>query len=219
MQCERFRNSSSGELEIMSLVKSKRLVCLYSKSIRCLLVAMMLVFMASTQSDAANQAYKRSVERYAMPDVTLINQDGKKVKFKSVMESDKLVVVDFIFGTCTTICPVLSAGYLNLQKKLGAESSKVHLVSISIDPENDTPKVMKEYLKRYRAKPGWDFLTGSRRDIDAVMRAFNAYVPDKMSHYALTLLRPPQQDGRWIRILGIMSSAEFVTEAQRSGIR
>lgn len=208
-----------GELEIMVPVTSKRLAGLSVTSFKCLLVTMMLIFVSAPQSDAANQAYKRSIERYTMPDVTLINQDGKKVKFKSVMESDKLVVVDFIFGTCTTICPVLSAGYLNLQQKLGTESGKVHLVSISIDPENDTPKVMKEYLKRYRAKPGWDFLTGSRKDIDAVMKAFNAYVPDKMSHYALTLLRPPQQDGRWIRIFGIMSSAEFVDEAQKSGIR
>lgn len=203
----------------MSQLNSKRLVRLYAKSFRHLFVTLMLVLMTSAQAAAANQAYKRSIERYAMPDVTLINQDGRKVKFKSVMESDKLVVVDFIFGTCTTICPVLSAGYVNLQKKLGAESDKVHLVSISIDPENDNPKVMREYLKRYRAKPGWDFLTGSRKDIDAVMRAFNAYVPDKMSHYALTLLRPPKSDGRWIRIFGLMSSAEFVNETQVAGIK
>jgi protein SCO1 len=203
----------------MSQVKREKLGRYSSRCFRRLFAVAVLLLVATPQSNAANQAYKRTVERYAMPDVTLINQDGQKVKFKSVMESDKLVVVDFIFGTCTTICPVLSAGYLNLQKKLGAESGKVHLVSISIDPENDSPKVMKEYLKRYRAKPGWDFLTGSRRDIDAVMRAFNAYVPDKMSHYALTLLRPPQQDGRWIRILGIMSSAEFADEAQKAGIK
>jgi protein SCO1/2 len=167
---------------------------------------------------AATATYKRTIDSYSMPDVTLINQDGKKVRFKELMASDKLVVVDFIFGTCTTICPVLSAGYLNLQQKLGVDSQKVHLVSISIDPENDTPKVMRDYLKRYRAKPGWDFLTGSRKDIDMVMRAFNAYIPDKMSHYALTLLRPPQND-KWIRIYGIMSSSEFVAEAQKAGIK
>jgi protein SCO1/2 len=153
-----------------------------------------------------------------MPDVTLINQNGKKVNLKKLIESDKPVIVDFIFGTCTTICPVLSAGYINLQQKLGADTQKVHLVSISIDPENDTPKVMKDYLKRYQAKPGWDFLTGSRKDIDAVMRAFNAYIPNKMSHYALTLIRTPQ-DGKWIRVYGIMSSSEFVAEARKAGVK
>jgi len=167
---------------------------------------------------AAEPAYRRTVESYTMPDVTLINQDGRRVKFKKLMDSDKPVVVDFIFGTCTTICPILSVGYSNLQQKLGSDSQKVHLVSISIDPENDTPKIMKEYLKRYRAKPGWDFFTGSRKDIDAVMRAFNAYIPNKMSHYPLTLIKSPQESG-WIRIFGLLSSSEFMEETKKAGIR
>jgi protein SCO1/2 len=94
----------------------------------------------------------------------------------------------------------------------------VHLVSISIDPENDTPKVLMEYLKRYRAKPGWDFLTGSRADIDKVMYAFNAYIPNKMSHYPLTLIRTPS-DGKWIRIFGLLSSSEFLEETRKAGIK
>jgi protein SCO1/2 len=166
---------------------------------------------SATPADAETKRYKRTVEKYTIPDVTLVNQDGKKVRFKTLMESDQPVVVDFIYGTCTTICPVLSAGYVNLQNKLAAGGYKFHLVSITIDPENDTPKVMKEYLKRYRAKPGWDFLTGTRSDIDQVMRAFNAYIPDKMSHYPLNLIRSPK-DGSWVRLFGIMSSSEFMQE-------
>ena len=167
---------------------------------------------------AAPPTYQRTTESYTMPDVTLIDQNGKRVKFRQLVESDRPVIVDFIFGTCTTICPVLSAGYLNLQNRLGADSEKVHLVSISIDPENDTPKVLKEYLKRYRAKPGWDFLTGSRKDIDAVMRAFNAYIPNKMSHYAVTFIHRPK-DSSWIRLYGILSSSEFLAEVQKAGIK
>jgi protein SCO1/2 len=162
-------------------------------------------------ANADSRRYKRTVEKYTMPDVTLVNQDGKKVLFKSFMESDQPIVVDFIYGTCTTICPVLSAGYANLQKKFASGGQKLRLVSITIDPENDTPKVMKEYLKRYRAQPGWDFLTGTRADIDLVMRAFNAYIPDKMSHYPLNLIRSPK-DGSWVRLFGIMSSREFMDE-------
>jgi protein SCO1/2 len=90
-------------------------------------------------------------------------------------------------------------------------------VSISIDPEHDTPKVMKEYLARYRAKPGWDFFTGSRSDIDKVMYAFNAYIPNKMSHYPLTLIRSPG-DGKWTRIFGLLSSSEFISEYQKVGM-
>jgi len=171
----------------------------------------LLLFCVTTPGLAAEKPYKRSVENYAMPDVTLVNQDGKKVRFKSLIESDQPVVVDFIYATCTTICPVLSVGYINLQNKLKDSPRKPRLISITIDPENDTPRTMKEYLKRYNAKPGWDFLTGSRGDIDKVMRAFNAYIPDKMSHYPLNLIRSPK-DGTWVRLFGILSSKEFVSE-------
>jgi protein SCO1 len=172
---------------------------------------MMMLPCLSSIAHGESKKYKRSVERYTMPDVTLVNQDGKKIRLKSMLETDQPVVVDFIYGTCTTICPVLSAGYINLQRKLEPGGKPPRLVSITIDPEYDTPKVMKEYLKRYRAKPGWDFLTGTRQDIDKVMRAFNAYIPDKMSHYPLNLIRSPK-DGSWVRLFGIMSSSEFMEE-------
>lgn len=184
---------------------------------RFILGIFVLLISLTSLAQAESKTYKKTLDRYNIPDVTLINQDGKRVQFKSIMESDKPVILNFIFGTCTTICPVLSAGYINLQQKLGAESTKVRLISISIDPENDSPKVMKEYLKRYRAKPGWDFLTGSRKDIDTVMRAFDAYIPNKMSHYALTLIHPPKED-KWTRIYGIMSSSEFVAETKKAGL-
>lgn len=176
-----------------------------------LLFVLMAVTLSASPVQAENRKYKRTVEKYKIPDVVLINQDGKKVRLASLLSSDTPVVVDFIYGTCTTICPVLSAGFVNLQGKLGAASQSVRLISITIDPENDSPKVMKEYLKRYRARPGWEFLTGSRADIDAVMKGFNAYIPDKMSHYPLNLIRSPK-DGSWIRLFGLLSSREFLEE-------
>lgn len=166
---------------------------------------------AVTPAAAADNRYQRSVERYTVPDVELINQDGDKVNLKALLETEQPVIVDFIYGTCTTICPVLSAGFANLQKKLAREGRSVQLISITIDPEHDTPYIMKEYLEKYRAQPGWDFLTGTRADIDTVMTAFDAYIPDKMSHYPLNMLRNPK-DGSWIRMFGIMSGKEFMAE-------
>jgi protein SCO1/2 len=187
--------------------------------IRLMFVSLLILAALPTLSRPASAEelkYKRTIETYTMPDVTLVNQDGKRVKLKNLVNLDKPVVVDFIYGTCTTICPVLSAGYANLQRKLGPNSTNVQLVSISIDPENDTPKVMKEYLKRYQGKPGWDFLTGSRADIDAVMRAFDAYIPNKMYHYPLNLIRDPKS-GKWVRIFGLTSTSEFMNEYKKVG--
>jgi len=160
---------------------------------------------------ARDPGYKRSVVRYDVPDVVLVNQDGAKLRLRALIESGKPVVLDFIYGTCTTICPVLSAGYTSVQAKIGPDTRKVQLISISIDPEHDTPKVMKGYLKQYRAKPGWDFLTGSREDIDRVMQAFDSYVTDKMYHRQVTFIRA-QSPGEWVRIDGLLGSAELMNE-------
>jgi protein SCO1/2 len=176
-----------------------------------------LVMVAAGQAGAADKPYDRTIESYAVPDVVLVNQDGVKVRLRELLQSNKPVIMDFIFGTCTTICPILSTSFVNLQHKLGPDSEKIHLVSITIDPEHDSPRVMKEYLKRYRAKPGWDFLTGSRADIDKVMYAFDAYVTNKMSHIPLTLIQS-REDGKWIRIFGLMGSSEFLRECQKVGI-
>lgn len=182
-----------------------------------LLIHIVVMALFSGPAFAGGIDYRRTVERYTVPDVVLVNQNGARVHLKQLMESDQPVIVEFIFTTCTTICPILSAGFTNLQQKLGPDCRKVRQVSISIDPEHDTPKAMKEYLKRYRAQPGWDFLTGSRTDIDRVMYAFNAYIPNKMSHYPLTLIRAPG-DGSWVRIFGLMGSAEFMGECRKVGI-
>lgn len=165
-------------------------------------------------AEEAGLRYQRSVHPYEVPSVTLLSQDRLQVKLDELVDSDRPVLVDFIFGTCTTICPVMSAGYSNLQRKLGEEAKQVRLVSISIDPEHDTPEVMKSYLERYRAKPGWDFLTGSRADIDKVMRAFDAYVPDKMSHRPVMFLRAPGEK-EWIRIYGLVSTRELMEEYRK----
>lgn len=157
---------------------------------------------------------KRTVEAYTVPDVTLLNQDGKKIKLKSILNPGKPVIIDFIYTTCTTICPVLSANFLNIQNKLDAASDTVQLVSISIDPEYDRPEQMHKYLKMFRAREGWDFLTGSREDIIRVLEAFDATVVDKMSHIPLYVLRGPKSED-WIRIHGLIGAADLMNELGR----
>lgn len=163
------------------------------------------------QAPGARKGHQRSVEKYVIPDVTLLSQDRENLRLQDFLAGDKPVLVNFIYATCTTICPVLSVGYHHLQGKLGPESEKARLVSISIDPENDTPEAMKEFLTRYQARKGWYFLTGSREDINNVMRAFDAFIPDKMSHRPLSFLRSPR-DGTWVRIDGLIGTQDLLKE-------
>lgn len=179
-----------------------------------LLIALSLVFTGKDVCAETKEKYTRTIVNYVSPEVMLVNQDGVKVKFSKLLNSKKVVMVDFIFTTCTTICPVLSAGFANFQKRIGPGSKDVHLVSISIDPENDTPKRLREYLKRYDAKPGWDFLTGSKTDIEKVVKALDAYTPNKMSHLPLALLHS-SADNRWVRIYGLIGTSDLLNECEK----
>lgn len=175
------------------------------------LVIISLFLTLSAQQIFAKQRYNRTVEEYTIPDVTLINQNGETVPLVHYLDTKQPIILEFIFTTCTTICPILSIGFTNLQEQLGPDAADLRLVSISIDPEHDTPEVMKTYLQRYKALPGWDFLTGSISDINKSMRAFDAYVSDKMGHRPLIFLRAAN-DTKWVRIDGLMSGKELKNE-------
>jgi protein SCO1/2 len=192
---------------------------------RCKLafLLLLLVFLGTTclhiEAWGETPSYTRNVERYDVPDVVLTNQNGAKVRLRTILLNRKPVLVDFVYTTCTTICPVLSANFTNFQRKLGKEADTAQLVSISIDPENDTPKAMLQYLKRYHARPGWDFLTGSKGDIERVIRAFHAmsdYSYNKMEHYPLIILKSPNRD-EWVRIYGLIGTSELMKEFE--GVR
>ena len=185
---------------------------LNSIKVSCLFVALLLVNMGGHVHAA--EKYQRTVENYQAPDVILTDQDGEHVKLATLINQDQPVLLDFIYATCTTICPILSAGYSNLQRKLGDQSEKIQLISISIDPEYDHPRVMKEYLERYQAREGWSYLTGTREDIDTVMHAFDGYVSNKMSHYPLTLIKMPGKE-QWVRVYGLVGTRDLIKEIEQ----
>ena len=92
---------------------------------------------------------QRKTVRYEIPDVTLVNQHGEKVRLVEFLDTDEMVALNFIFATCTTVCPVLTAGFSSFQNELG-DGSRVQLVSVTIDPEHDTPAQGRRDLKRSR---------------------------------------------------------------------
>ena len=154
---------------------------------------------------------RHSEAAYAIPDVTLVNQEGRRVAVRDLLSTDKPVLANFIFTTCTAICPAMSATFTQVQQGLAGDSDKVMMVSFSIDPEQDTPKALAAYAKRFNAGPQWVFLTGSLEDSIAVQKAFDAYRGDKMNHVPLTLLRAAP-DAQWVRYDGFASAADLVQD-------
>jgi protein SCO1/2 len=162
------------------------------------------------------EPYRRSVQAYEVPDVTLIDQDGVPQRLPEYLRSERPLLLDFFFASCTTVCPVLSASFASLQKSFGEDTRQARLVSIAIDPEHDTPEVLRTYRTRFGARPGWDLLTGDKADVDRVLKAFAAYVPNKMSHRPVNLLRAPGAD-EWIRIDGLVGASDLAREYRRLG--
>lgn len=162
---------------------------------------------------AGRGGYQRTELDYRVPDVTLINQDGAPVPLRAFLNAGQPVLLEFVFTSCTTFCPEQSVMFTNFQKKIG-ESAGVRLVSISVDPEVDRPEVLKGYLQRYQARPGWDFLTGSKADIQQVLKAFS-YIPADMATYRSSLLLRSARTGRWVRIDGRLDSKSMRAEYQR----
>ena len=157
--------------------------------------------------------FTRAEVTVEVPDVEVIDETGAIVRWRDVLLQDKPVFVEFVFATCTTICPVLSAGFSSMQRRLGEDRDRVALVSVTIDPEHDTPEELDKYLKRYGADSGWSFYTGSRADIDIIMRSFDAYVANKMSHRPLTFVRSPKTGG-WVKLFGFAGTADLLKELE-----
>lgn len=171
----------------------------------------------ATDEHAAHRAslekpgYSVTTERYPIPDVQLLDESGTTVSLRALLEADRPVALNFIFTTCTTICPVMTATFAQMQRKLGGSAERVRLVSISIDPEYDRPEVLKEYAERFHAGAGWSFLTGDSADISRVLQSFKTYAGSKMNHQPITLLKSPRSPS-WIRIDGLASGADLANE-------
>ena len=155
--------------------------------------------------------YARSEHAYEIPELQLIDMDNNKVFLPEALGGEGPVMLNFIFTSCTTICPVLSATFTQVQRELGPEADTVRMISVTIDPEQDTPQRLKAYAGRFNAAPGWQFLTGDLADIVSVQEAFDAYRGDKMNHLPLTYVRAAP-GGPWVRLEGFASAAEVVAE-------
>lgn len=160
---------------------------------------------------SANADVRRSEAQYVIPSVTLIREDGKPVALPSELDDGRPVVLNFIYTTCTTICPLSSQVFEQFQEDLGAAHEPVHLVSISIDPEQDTPARLRSYAAQFHAQRGWNHYSGTMASVVAVQKAFNAYRGDKMSHTALTLLRAAPGKP-WVRFDGFARADDLMAE-------
>jgi protein SCO1/2 len=156
-------------------------------------------------------------------DRTLLDQDGKEVRFVSDVIGDNIVVMDFVYTTCTTVCPVLSALFRQVQDRLGDRLDKeVVMVSLTVDPVRDTPQRLKAYSAKHRAAPGWVWLTGPKTTVEDVLIGVGAYSVNFEDHPSMVLVGDGRT-GEWKRLFGfpspdrIMQLVEELEESRSGG--
>jgi protein SCO1 len=159
---------------------------------------------------AAPAAAAESPAHKYFGDVKLVNQDGKEVRLYTDLMQGKTVVINAMFATCTGACPVMSGTMAKIQDHLGDRVGKdVRLISITVDPVNDTPAKLKEYANRFHAKPGWQLLTGSKENVEAALRKLGQWTEDPSNHQTLFLIGN-DRTGLWKKAFALAKPEEVL---------
>jgi protein SCO1/2 len=148
-------------------------------------------------------------------DVALVDQNGKTVRLEKDLVADKIVVMSFIYTSCTTVCPVVSSIMGKVQKQLGARvGTEVQLVSISIDPQRDDAKRLNDYARTFQNGPGWSWLTGSTQSVNETLKGLGSFSGDFKNHAPLILVG----DGNsrhWTRYYGFTDPAVLTRQVEK----
>ena len=186
----------------------------------CFDLAVSIALVAGTMDDAkahqppSNKLLKVSSASYEIPSIWLVRDDGRKVYLPQEINDGRPTVLNFIYTTCPGVCPLMSQVFSRFQSRLGAHRTEVHMVSISIDPEQDTPARLHEYARQFAAGSQWQHYTGTVAASIAAQTAFNTYNGDKMMHDPLTLMRAaPGQP--WVRVEGFATAEDLLLQYRK----
>lgn len=173
------------------------------------------------QGERVQASASARMEGY-FPNIVLRTHDNETVRFYDHLVRGKIVLINFMFTTCTDgLCPLTTANLVRVQQLLGERVGRdILMLSISLDPEKDTPQALKTYAERHGVKPGWTFLTGKYEEIEVLRRKLGVYDldpaidADKSRHAAL-LVYGNDAIGRWAAIPGLLKPESIVRAVLR----
>ena len=161
-------------------------------------------------SEVSVASHDADISKMNIPDVELLDQNGRKIHFYTDLVKGKTVAINFIFTTCTTICPPLGATFARVQKELGDKVGRdVRFISISVDPATDTPERLKAWGAKFHAGDGWTLVTGAKPQVDELLRALGASSARREDHTP-TILIGNDASGSWTRTYGLAKASELV---------
>jgi protein SCO1 len=130
-------------------------------------------------TDPAQIAARKRIQEQHLPNLPLINHEGKRVRFYDDLVKDKVVTLNFFFANCDEICPLVTANLAKVQKLLGDQVGRdIHMYSFTLKPEEDTVDVIRQYRAKFNAGPGWTFFTAKPDDMEKLRKAIGFTYPD-----------------------------------------
>lgn len=142
--------------------------------------------------------------------VDLVDQNGKKENIAALMDG-RTILVNTIFTECEASCPMMEKTFATIQSQYANEMGKdLVLVSISVDPTNDTPAKLKAYAAKMKAKDGWYFLTGTKEQVDYALKRFGVSAEKRDMHSNL-MFAGNDRTGLWKKIHGTAKTEDVVT--------
>jgi protein SCO1/2 len=160
-------------------------------------VAAFAVVIISARCPLEAQTYHRGADYF--PNLPVVTQDGKVLKFYDDVIKDKIVLISFIYTNCPDLCPLTTARITQVEDRLGDMVGRdIFFISMTVDPERDTPERLKEFATAFGVGPGWLFLTGKPEDI----RRINSSLGDKsrnLSEHRNEIVLGNDTTGEWQR--------------------
>ena len=164
------------------------------------------------QPQTAKSKLPSGPTKVSIPDTMVLDQNGRPLHFYTDLVKNKTIAINFIFTTCTTICPPMTANFAKLQKMMMAQGQKdFYLISVSVDPENDTPAKLKAYAEMFHAQPGWTFVTGTRAELQPIWQAFSVYSGGAKQDHSPTVVIGNDARHSWTYASGLTSANKLVT--------
>ena len=175
------------------------------------LIVLFLTNVASAQQpDTAPTDSTQSAAHKYFTDTVLINQNGEKMRFYTDLLQGKTVIIDTFFSTCKTACLPMTQNLKRIQEAFGERLGKdVYILSVTVDSEMDTPAQLKAFADKFHALPGWYFLTGTKENVDFVLRKLGQYVDNKQDHLTVFIIGN-ERTGLWKKAYGLATSDELI---------
>ena len=144
-------------------------------------------------------------------DVMLVNQSGEKLRFYTDLIKGRVIIINVFFSSCHGSCPVMMGTFQKIQDWLGDRLGKdVYLISMSVDPQMDTPEKLKEYAAQLKARPGWHFVTGEKKNLEMALRKIGQYVQVREDHSNIFIIGN-ETTGLWKKAFGLAKIEDIIT--------